>query len=85
MNDLDNLLGALRDERAPAGLAAIDAAVMDELGARRESEFARRGLLLAACIAGSVGLSLGIDGGSPASAEPLLAIPVTAPSQLLGG
>ncbi len=85
MNDLDNLLSALREERAPAGLAAIDGAVMDGLGARQDRDFARRGMLLAACIASTVGLALGIDGGSPASAEPLLAMPVAAPSQLLNG
>lgn len=83
MQDLDRMLGALRDEPAPARLAMIDAAVMRGIAARHEREFARRGMILAACIAASFGLALGFDGGRPASAEPLLDIPSAAPSRLL--
>lgn len=83
MHDIDAMLVSLRDEQVPAGLAAIDGAVMAGLSARAESDLSRRGLILAACIAGSVGLALGVGGGSPAQAEPLLAVPASAPSHLL--
>jgi len=85
MHDIDAMLTSLRDERVPASLAAIDAAVMDGLGAYREREFSRRGLVLAVCVAGFVGFALGADGGAPAAAEPLLAMPSSAPSHLLNG
>lgn len=82
MHDIDAMLVSLRDEHVPAGLAAIDGAVMAGLSARAERDLSHRGLILAACIAGSVGLALGV-GGSPAQAEPLLAVPASAPSHLL--
>ncbi len=79
------MLASLRDESVPAGLSQIDGAVMDGLGTVQEQAFSRRALTLAACIAASAGLALGLDGGSPAAAEPLLAMPVSAPSHLLNG
>lgn len=85
MDKIDRSLAMLRDEAVPHDLAGIDGAVMDGLGARREQAFSRRALTLAACIAATAGLALGVDGGSPASAEPLLAMPVSAPSHLLNG
>ncbi|WP_066552125.1 hypothetical protein [Croceicoccus bisphenolivorans] len=83
MHDLDAMLVSLHEEQVPARLAGIDSAVMDGLAARRERDLSRRGLVLAVCLAGSVGLALGIGGGSPAQAEPLLAMPASAPSHLL--
>lgn len=85
MNDIDKMLTSLRSQQVPDGLAHIDGAVFDGLSARQERDFSRRGMALAACLAASVGLALGIDGGSPAAAEPLLGMPVAAPSHLLNG
>ncbi|RVQ69134.1 hypothetical protein EKN06_02710 [Croceicoccus ponticola] len=83
MHDIDTMLAALNDEGLPAQLATIDGPVMKGLGAYGERQFSRRGMVLAIGIAGFLGLSLGIDGGAPAAAEPLLAMPASAPSHLL--
>ena len=83
MQDIDSILGALREEALPDGLAAIDGAVFAGLNVRREQQFSRRGMALAALVAGFVGLAAGIGGGSPASAGPLLGTPAAAPSHLL--
>jgi len=85
MHDIDKMLASLGQEALPAGLASIDDGVMAGLGACKEREVSRRTLVLAAFVAGFVGLALGIDGGSPAQAEPLLAMPSNAPSHLLNG
>ena len=85
MDRIDIMLESLRDDDVPAGLAGIDGAVMDGLSARRERDFTRRGMMLAACIAASAGLALGLDRGAPVSDEPLLGVPMTAPSHLLYG
>jgi len=83
MNDLDAVLSAIREEPVPSRLYAIDDTVMDGLGAYRERQFSRRGLVLATLVAGSIGLSFGIGSGTPASAEPMLGVPASAPSHLL--
>ncbi|KPH58187.1 hypothetical protein ACLIMP_19990 [Novosphingobium aerophilum] len=89
MNELDEMLSMLRGEALPEGLGSLDAAVLSGLAAGRERMAGRRGLVLAGCIAGFVGLWGGLalptsataQGTSPS--EPLLAIPAAAPSHLL--
>lgn len=83
MYDLDGMLRALRDETLPRRLDTIGPTVIEGLSVRHEKEFSRRGLTLAAVLAGFVGLAVGIGSPSPASAEHLLAIPHSAPSNLL--
>ena len=85
MHDINTMLASLRSERTPESLFGIDSAVLAGLAARKERDLARRSLVLAACIAGTLGLALGLDGGASASAEPLLGMPVSAPSHLLNG
>ena len=83
MYEIDNMLGAMRNEAVPGALNNIDQAVFDGLNSRREQQVSRRGMVLAVAIASFVGITAGTAGSSPAAAEPLLATPSAAPSQLL--
>lgn len=85
MSELDELFTALRAEPAPAGLGAIDGAVMAGLARARVAEagVARRGMALAGLVAVVVGVMAAGTPGSTAYAEPLLGVPASAPSHLL--
>ncbi|MEO7247636.1 MAG: hypothetical protein ABIW31_04210 [Novosphingobium sp.] len=83
MSELDELLAILRAEPAHAGLAALDNGVMAGLVQRRETVTTRRGMVLAGLVAVVVGSVAAVAPASPASAESLLGVPASAPSQLL--
>lgn len=83
MNDIDAVFSAIRDAPVPSRLYAIDDTVIEGLDAYREHQFSRRGLILATVVAGTIGFTFGIGSGTPASAEPILGVPASAPSHLL--
>lgn len=82
-DSVDDLLGTMLAGPVPGALAAMDGAVMGGLGALRERQASRRSLALAAAVAGFIGIGSGVMTTPPASAEPLLALPASAPSLLL--
>ncbi len=83
MSELDELLTILRAEPAHIGLAALDSGVMAGVAHRREMVTARRGMMLAGLVAVAVGSVATVAPATPASAESLLGVPASAPSQLL--
>lgn len=84
MTELDTLLIQLRREPPGSRLDGLEAQVMTGLAERREQMAARRGYVLAGCLAVFVGAAASIVPGAPVSAEPLLSVPAAAPSHLLG-
>ncbi|WP_371422563.1 hypothetical protein [Tardiphaga sp.] len=87
MDDLDTLLGRLRNIPLPAALADIDTAVFAALEARRISPLRGRTIALAAALA----LAIGIAGSLIPSSDPVRTLPspfgaspMLAPSTLLG-
>lgn len=85
MNDLDHCLGMLRDAPVDSRLDGIEGAVMSGLGRRIEARVARRGMVLAGCVAIVVGFAGALAPSRPAQAAPLFGVPADAPSHLLGG
>ena len=83
MMDLDLVLERIGSEPVPAALAAIDGSAVARLARRRETQTARRGLVLAGGVAVLVGLAGTVAPSTPAHAEPLLGLPAAAPSNLL--
>ncbi|KKC24776.1 hypothetical protein [Sphingomonas sp. SRS2] len=88
MNDVDDLLGGLRDTAADPRLDDIGAAVMAGAAAQRARRVGRRSLVLAGVLAMSVGVITSLASPQRAQAEQtvaLNAIPANAPSSLLLG
>ena len=85
MRDIDNLLAVLNNQPLPPGLARIDAGIIEGVGLLAARADARRGVVLAACVAGMIGLGVGLSEETAAIDEPLLAMPASAPSHLLVG
>lgn len=86
MNDLDELLGRLRDLPVDPRLTAMDGAVMDGLNARRERSMTVRSAALAGMVALGLGMAASFAPGVPAqAAAPFGSPPALAPSSLLAG
>ncbi|WP_067732403.1 hypothetical protein [Novosphingobium naphthalenivorans] len=83
MTELDTLLARLGEESAGARLDTLEARVMTGLAQRREQTAARRGYMLASCLAVIVGSAAAVAPHTPASSAPLLGVPAAAPSHLL--
>ena len=83
MAQIDDLLDALAVKAPPAGLTALDDAVMQGLAARRDRLQARRGMTMAVGIAALAGMVGSVAPSAPAQAEPLFGVPSGAPSHLL--
>ena len=83
MTELDTLLTRLGAQSAGAQLDALEGPVMAGLVQRRERAAARRGYVLAGCLALFVGMAASVVPGAPVQAEPLLGVPAAAPSHLL--
>jgi hypothetical protein len=88
MNDLDTMLGRLRDQPVPAGLAAIDGKVLEELARlRRWPDLSGSMFALAASVAvvvGVVGSQVPSSTSEPRVVSPFDAHLALAPSTLLG-
>jgi len=85
MANTDDLLAALAAEPLPQDLHAIEPQVMARLGQILEQRAARRSLVIAGAIAVLIGAGSGLAPATSASAaEPLLGVPLQAPSNLLG-
>ena len=85
MRDLDELLALAGRPEPPAGLAAIDSAVLAGLGRLRERRAARRALMLACVVAAGMGGAAALVPAEPAVAGTLLGMPASAPSNILAG
>ncbi|MEJ2408197.1 MAG: hypothetical protein P8Y58_14635 [Novosphingobium sp.] len=83
MTELDTLLTRLGGETARSRLDGLETGVMTGLARHRERAVARRGYLLAGCLAVVVGTATSLAPGRPVPAEPLLGVPASAPSHLL--
>jgi hypothetical protein len=85
MTKIDDLLDVLANDPLPARLDNIDGEVMARLDRRLESRATRRSLVVAGVIAAVIGGGGGlVSRPSALAAQPLFAIPVQAPSNLLG-
>lgn len=89
MTDIDAMLARLRESPVHPGLAAIEAAVFDELAARANAPatLGATGLSMAAVIALVIGVAGSTLPGTPvkaASISPFGAQSALAPSTLLG-
>ncbi|MDO7836759.1 hypothetical protein Q4610_17055 [Sphingobium sp. HBC34] len=85
MNDLDQMLGAVRAMPADARLADMEDAVMMGVAKRRDQMTARRSLMLAGIMAIGIGWMGSIVPATPAQASPLpIGMSDYAPSRLLG-
>ena len=86
MNDLDELLGRLRDMPVDPRLTAIDGVVMNGLNARLERRTTVRSAALAGLAALALGMAASVAPGVPAqAAAPFGSPPALAPSSLLAG
>lgn len=83
MTELDTLLTRLSQESGGPRLDTLEPRVMAGLALRRERTVARRGYLLAGCLAVVVGTAASVVPRTPGAAEPLLGVPAAAPSHLL--
>ena len=87
MTDLDTLLARLRDQPAPGDLAAIDAAVLDELSRRKAMHPIGPGAMsIAAACAMAVGIVSTVLPSRPVDASTLSPFgmsPALTPSSLL--
>lgn len=84
MTELESQIDQMRKVPLPEGLFRIEHAVLSGAMARREAKIARRGLIVAGAVSLVIGLSAGLFPAGEAQAEPLLSVPATAPSRLLG-
>lgn len=88
MTDIDAMLARLRETPVHPDLAALDAAVLDELAARAESPpLSARAFSMAAVMALAVGIAGSALPGTAARTAPISpfgAPPALAPSTLLG-
>jgi len=86
MDNLDDLLGRLRDLPADPRLMAMDGAVMNGLSARLERRVTARSAALAGMVALALGMAASVAPGVPAqAAAPFGSPPALAPSSLLAG
>ena len=86
MDDLDELLGRLRDLPVDPRLTAMDGAVMIGLNAHRERSTTLRSAALAGLVALTLGMAASVVPGVPAQAAAPFGVPsALAPSSLLVG